>query len=63
MHYDAAERIIRRYNLTGAGATAVSSLFSPAEGTSASVGIFGALKGKFLVKSSGNDEVSYSNWS
>ncbi|MFE7775304.1 hypothetical protein ACFU5O_15645 [Streptomyces sp. NPDC057445] len=41
VHYDAAEQIIRRYNLTGAGATAVSSLFSPAEGTSASVGIFG----------------------
>lgn len=43
VHYDAAERIIRRYNLTGAGATAVSSLFSPAAGTSASVGIFGVV--------------------
>ncbi|MGW7362393.1 hypothetical protein ACWGI8_02960 [Streptomyces sp. NPDC054841] len=40
-NYDAAERIIRRYNLTGAGATAVSSLFSPAEGTSVSFGILG----------------------
>ncbi|MFC9619805.1 hypothetical protein ACFTXM_07335 [Streptomyces sp. NPDC056930] len=43
VHYNAAERIIRRYNLTGAGATAVSSLFSPAEATSASVGIFGVV--------------------
>ncbi|GGT29212.1 hypothetical protein GCM10010207_31340 [Streptomyces atratus] len=43
VHYNAAERIIRRYNLTGAGATAVSSLFSPAETTSASVGIFGVV--------------------
>ncbi|MEU2431320.1 hypothetical protein ABZ611_17710 [Streptomyces sp. NPDC007861] len=41
--YDAAERIIRRYHLTGAGATAVSSLFSPAEGTSVSFGIFGVV--------------------
>ncbi|WP_234432812.1 YhjD/YihY/BrkB family envelope integrity protein [Streptomyces sp. NRRL S-1824] len=43
VHFDAAERIIRRYHLTGAGATAVSSLFSPAEATSASVGIFGVV--------------------
>ncbi|WP_329834645.1 hypothetical protein [Streptomyces sp. BE133] len=43
VHYNAAERIIRRYNLTGAGATAVSSLFSPTETTSASVGIFGVV--------------------
>lgn len=43
VHYDAAEQIIRRYNLTGAGAAAVSSLFSPAEETSASVGIFGVV--------------------
>ncbi|MFE3903245.1 hypothetical protein ACFXPY_23765 [Streptomyces sp. NPDC059153] len=43
VHYNAAERIIRRYNLTGAGATAVNSLFSPAEATSASVGIFGVV--------------------
>lgn len=41
--YDAAERIIKRYKLTGAGAEAVSSLFSPAEETSASVGIFGVV--------------------
>ncbi|MCX4760442.1 YihY/virulence factor BrkB family protein [Streptomyces sp. NBC_01275] len=41
VHYDVAERIIRRYHLTGAGATAVSTLFSPAEGASASVGVFG----------------------
>ncbi|MFI5629332.1 YhjD/YihY/BrkB family envelope integrity protein [Streptomyces sp. NPDC051664] len=43
VHFDAAERIIRRYNLTGSGATAVSSLFSPAEATNASVGIFGVV--------------------
>ncbi|MET7491119.1 YhjD/YihY/BrkB family envelope integrity protein [Streptomyces sp900116325] len=43
VHLDAAERIIKRYHLTGAGATAVSSLFSPAEATSASVGIFGVV--------------------
>ncbi|WP_406010193.1 YihY/virulence factor BrkB family protein [Streptomyces sp. NBC_00637] len=42
-HYDAAEQIINRYHLTGAGATAVSSLFSPAEENSASVGVFGAV--------------------
>ena len=29
-HYDSAERIIKRYSLTGAGAEAVNSLFSPA---------------------------------
>lgn len=43
VHYDAAERIIKRYGLTGAGATAVDSLFSPAEGTSVSVGVFGVV--------------------
>ncbi|MGY4906637.1 YhjD/YihY/BrkB family envelope integrity protein [Streptomyces sp. 900116325] len=43
VHFDAAEQIIKRYHLTGAGATAVSSLFSPAEATSASVGIFGVV--------------------
>lgn len=42
-HYDAAERIIKRYNLTGASATAVDSLLSPAEGTSTSVGVFGVV--------------------
>ncbi|MET7859306.1 hypothetical protein ABZS81_19175 [Streptomyces sp. NPDC005318] len=41
--YDAAERIIKRYNLTGAGAAAVSSLFSRTDATSASVGIFGVV--------------------
>ncbi|MFF1835033.1 hypothetical protein ACFVXE_12640 [Streptomyces sp. NPDC058231] len=40
-HYDVADRIIQRYHLTGAGAKAVSSLFSPAEETSASLGVFG----------------------
>ncbi|MER6033994.1 MULTISPECIES: hypothetical protein [unclassified Streptomyces] len=42
-HYDAAERIIERYNLTGAGASAVSSLFSSSEGPSASFGFFGVV--------------------
>ncbi|MET8030047.1 hypothetical protein [Streptomyces avermitilis] len=42
-HYDAAERIIKRYGLTGAGAEAVESLFSPAQHASASVGIFGVV--------------------
>ncbi|OQR62034.1 hypothetical protein B6E66_21455 [Streptomyces maremycinicus] len=41
--YDAAEQLIRRYHLTGAGATAVSTLFSPTEGNSAGVGAFGAV--------------------
>ncbi|MFF3398082.1 hypothetical protein ACFYW6_06145 [Streptomyces sp. NPDC002659] len=43
VHYDSAERIIKRYSLTGAGAEAVNSLFSPAESTSASVGVFGVV--------------------
>ncbi|MFF3611598.1 YhjD/YihY/BrkB family envelope integrity protein [Streptomyces sp. NPDC002580] len=47
--YDAAERIIMRYSLTGQGAAAVRSLFAPTEGTSAGVGVFGSL---FLVVSS-----------
>ncbi|WP_333773775.1 YihY/virulence factor BrkB family protein [Streptomyces sp. IBSBF 3136] len=42
---DAADRIISRYGLTGAGADAVKALFSPAE-TSTGVGVFGVL---FLV--------------
>ncbi|MER6468651.1 YihY/virulence factor BrkB family protein [Streptomyces collinus] len=42
---DAADRIISRYGLSGAGADAVRSLFSPAE-SSTSVGVFGVL---FLV--------------
>ncbi|WP_432187957.1 hypothetical protein [Streptomyces sp. Tue6028] len=40
---DSAQRIIKRYGLTGAGAEAVDSLFSPAENTDASVGVFGVL--------------------
>ncbi|MGW8399278.1 YhjD/YihY/BrkB family envelope integrity protein [Streptomyces lydicus] len=43
VQHDAAERIARRYNLTGAGAEAVAALFSPAESTSATVGIFGVV--------------------
>ncbi|WP_329214996.1 YihY/virulence factor BrkB family protein [Streptomyces sp. NBC_01485] len=43
VHYDLAELIIRRYHLTGAGATAVSTLFSPAEDASASMGVFGVV--------------------
>ncbi|MGW8952644.1 hypothetical protein [Streptomyces sp. NPDC055709] len=43
VHYDAAEQIIGRYHLTGAGATAVSSLFSATDGTSVSFGIFGSV--------------------
>ncbi|MGY1578924.1 YhjD/YihY/BrkB family envelope integrity protein [Streptomyces sp. MN13] len=41
--YDVAERVIRRYRLTGAGAEAVDSLFSPAEDTDPSAGVFGVL--------------------
>ncbi|KAB1990692.1 MULTISPECIES: YhjD/YihY/BrkB family envelope integrity protein [Streptomyces] len=44
--YDAAERIIQRYGLTGQGAEAVKSLLDPAESAGASVGVFGSL---FLV--------------
>ncbi|MGV9992802.1 hypothetical protein [Streptomyces sp. NPDC003374] len=42
-HYDAAERIIGRYGLTGAGAAAVTSLFSSTEGPSTSFGVFGVV--------------------
>jgi membrane protein len=38
-----AERIIDRYELTGGGAEAVSDVFSPASGTSTSLGIIGFL--------------------
>ena len=38
-----AERIIDRYDLTGGGAEAVSEVFSPASGTSTSLGIIGFL--------------------
>ncbi|MEY9991773.1 hypothetical protein ABIE67_003805 [Streptomyces sp. V4I8] len=41
VHYDAAERIIKRYGLTGEGAKAVNSLFAPAEDTDAGAGVFG----------------------
>ena len=41
-----ADRIIERYELTGGGAEAVKDIFSPASGTSTSVGIVGFL---FLV--------------
>lgn len=41
--YDSAERITKRYSLTGAGAEAVDSLLSPTENTDASVGIFGVV--------------------
>jgi uncharacterized BrkB/YihY/UPF0761 family membrane protein len=38
-----AERIIERYDLTGGGAEAVRDVFSPASGTSTSLGIIGFL--------------------
>jgi uncharacterized BrkB/YihY/UPF0761 family membrane protein len=41
-----ADRIIQRYDLSGGGAEAVKDIFSPASGTSTSVGIVGFL---FLV--------------
>ena len=41
-----ADRIIDRYDLTGGGAEAVSDVFSPASGTTTSVGIIGFL---FLI--------------
>ncbi len=41
--YDPAERIIKRFGLTGAGAAAVDSLFTPAENTSASLNVFGVV--------------------
>ncbi len=40
---DVADRIIDRYELSGAGADAVHAIFSPAEGQSTSVGILGTL--------------------
>ena len=43
VHVDAAQRIIQRYGLTGAGAQAVHLLFSPGESASPSTGVFGAL--------------------
>ncbi|MFF4356524.1 YhjD/YihY/BrkB family envelope integrity protein [Streptomyces sp. NPDC001604] len=43
VHYDAAERIINRYHLTGSGAEAVHMLLDPPEGTGASVGLLGVV--------------------
>jgi uncharacterized BrkB/YihY/UPF0761 family membrane protein len=40
---DIADRIVERYDLTGGGAEAVIDVFSPAGGTSTSVGVIGAL--------------------
>src|SRR5689334_4669370 len=40
---DTAERIIDRYDLSGGGAEAVKDLFSPAAGTSTSLGLIGFL--------------------
>ena len=40
---DSADRIIDRYQLTGGGAEAVRDIFSPAAGTSTSVGVLGVL--------------------
>jgi uncharacterized BrkB/YihY/UPF0761 family membrane protein len=40
---DTADRIIERYDLTGGGAEAVRDVFSPASGTSTSLGILGFL--------------------
>ena len=38
-----ADRIIERYDLTGGGAEAVKDIFEPTNGTSTSIGVFGAL--------------------
>jgi membrane protein len=43
VHVDAAERIIQRYDLSGAGADAVNLLFSPAQSEGTSTGAFGVL--------------------
>jgi membrane protein len=40
---DTAQRIIDRYDLSGGGAEAVKDMFSPASGTTTSIGIIGAL--------------------
>ena len=40
---DIADRVIDRYELTGGGAGAVRDIFSPAGGTSTSVGVIGML--------------------
>ena len=41
VHYDAAERIINRYHLTGTGAEAVDVLLDPPKGADATVGVLG----------------------
>src|SRR4051812_24326081 len=38
---DTAERVIKRYDLTGGGAEAVKDMFAPPTGTSTSVGVLG----------------------
>ncbi|WP_432133784.1 YhjD/YihY/BrkB family envelope integrity protein [Streptomyces sp. bgisy154] len=43
VHVDAAQRIIQRYDLSGAGAEAVTYLFSPQQSEDASTGVFSAL--------------------
>ncbi|MET9730643.1 YhjD/YihY/BrkB family envelope integrity protein [Streptomyces sp. NPDC006458] len=43
VHIDAAQRIIQRYGLTGAGADAVDALFSPTESASTGAGLFGVI--------------------
>ena len=40
---DTADRIIKRYDLTGGGAEAVKDIFAPPTGTSTSVGLLGVL--------------------
>ncbi|MFF1797299.1 YhjD/YihY/BrkB family envelope integrity protein, partial [Kitasatospora sp. NPDC058263] len=45
-HADTAERIIGRYQLTGEGADAIRQVFAPSSGTTATIGVFGAV---FLV--------------
>ena len=40
---DTAQRIIERYDLTGGGAEAVKDIFSPASGTTTSLGVLGIL--------------------
>jgi uncharacterized BrkB/YihY/UPF0761 family membrane protein len=40
---DLADRIIKRYDLSGGGAEAVKDIFSPAGGTSTSIGLIGVL--------------------
>lgn len=48
---EAAESVIRRYNLSGQGAQAVRDAFAPAQGTQAGLGVFSALLLLFAVLS------------